>query len=160
MKIVYVDMKKATGNPAIGVRPVVVLWKNNGIAKVMKITSRNKGNKFHAHMNNYVISGFCCCSEVYYINSDFVDNGTFMRNCTRSEVEEINKTYSYAMKNGYLRKYTCDLPTVNVRVRGIEGRWTRKESLTYKKQSCYVLENDMNEHIIVNKNGICLEEKY
>ena len=87
-KIFWVDMAKATGNKLIGKRPVVSTEANGNILTVYEITSRNKNDRFHAHMNNYLIRGYCDCGIRYEVDKKYVRN--YIRDCTLTEYREIS----------------------------------------------------------------------
>lgn len=88
-KIYFADLGKATGNKEIGKRPVVFVGVVDGKAKVYKITSRNRNDKKHIRMNSYIISGFCDISQYYLIDTKYLMS--YKRDCTKSEIDAINK---------------------------------------------------------------------
>ena len=88
-KIYFADLGKATGIPEIGKRPVVFVGMVNGKAKVYKITSRNRNDRFHVRMNNYIVNGFCDISQFYLIDKKYLLS--YKRDCTTSEIKSINK---------------------------------------------------------------------
>lgn len=91
-KIHIADMGAATGLREMGKRPVVVISRNNqdGKVSVLKITSRMRSGSYYVRMNNYIISGFCNAHEIFTIDAKHVKK--MIRDCTKSEVDAINKT--------------------------------------------------------------------
>lgn len=87
LKIYYADMAKAFKRKDYKKRPVVVLEDLGDTVKVMKVTSRNRDDKYHARMNNFLIYGFCDVSHVYRIPKKYLMG--FVRECTTSETEGI-----------------------------------------------------------------------
>ena len=87
----------------IGTRPAVILNNRYGRADVLKITSRMKDedSPFYAHMNHYIICGFCNTSEVYTVPIDKI--GDFKRNCTTSEEDKIMENLAYCKSKELLR---------------------------------------------------------
>ena len=88
-KIYFADMGKGTRIKAMGKRPVVCTEINGDFAKVYKVTSRYKNDKYHIRINNYIVNGFCCLATCYTINKKYLLG--FKRDCTTSEIEAINK---------------------------------------------------------------------
>lgn len=86
-KIYYANMAKGTGMSEIGKRPVVSVKSDGDYVEVYKITSRNRDDKFHARMNNFMVHGYCDISHKYRINKKYLT--TWIRDCTTSEVENI-----------------------------------------------------------------------
>ena len=87
MRIYYADMAKAFKRKDYKRRPVVVLEDLGDMVKVMKVTSRNRDDKYHTRMNNFLIYGFCDVSHVYKIPKKYLMG--FVRDCTTSEIENI-----------------------------------------------------------------------
>jgi len=87
-KIYWVNMTKA-GYANAGKRPVVCIDEQGDKLKVLEITSRNKNDRYHAHMNNYLIRGYCDCGTTYKVNKKFVLS--YVRECTLEEQTNIDK---------------------------------------------------------------------
>lgn len=87
-KIYYANLGKATGIKEIGTRPIVSIKVEDDFVVVCKITSRMRPDFRHIKMNQYLISGFCDISQTYRIDRKFL--GSYVRDCTTSEVQLIN----------------------------------------------------------------------
>jgi len=89
-KIYWINMAKATGDKRIGTRPVVSVEQNGKILTVYEITTRNKADRYHAHMNNYLIRGYCDCGTAYKVDEKYIKS--YVRDCTLSEYKAISDT--------------------------------------------------------------------
>lgn len=88
-KIYWCDLGKATEKPEIGKRPVVVIGYDDQYVKVLKVTCRNREDRFHVHMNNFLVHGYCSCDVCYYIPKKYLLD--FRRDCTTCEYTKINE---------------------------------------------------------------------
>ncbi len=88
-KVYFADMGKATGVNEMGKRPVVVINRNKDKVEVLKITSRNRNDKFHIRMNNYIINGYCETAKSYWIDKKYLLS--YKRDCTTSEEAAIKE---------------------------------------------------------------------
>ena len=86
-RICYADLSKAFKNNEFKRRPVVVIEDLGNNVKVLKITSRNRNDKYHVRMNNFLIYGFCDISHCYIIPKRYLISN--VRDCTISEMESI-----------------------------------------------------------------------
>lgn len=87
-QIYICDFKKA-GLYQIGTRPVVVTKKENGSYIVYKITSRERNDKYHVRLNNYMIYGYCDISGWYKLDKKCLLK--YIRDCTTSEIQAIDE---------------------------------------------------------------------
>lgn len=86
-QIYICDFKKAN-IPQAGVRPVVVTKMGNKCI-VYKITSRERNDKYHVRLNNYMIHGYCDISGWYKLDRCCLLN--YVRDCTTSEIQAIDE---------------------------------------------------------------------
>ncbi len=73
----------------IGARPVVCVGHTqHGDYICYQITSRNRNDEQHIHMDNYIIHGYMCIDKKHIIPKDKM--GRYLRKCTTKEIQEIN----------------------------------------------------------------------
>lgn len=95
-KICYADLAKAFGKKEFKRRPVVIMEDLGDSVKILKVTSRNRDDKYHVRMNNFLIYGFCDISECYIIKKKYLLN--YVRDCTASESEAIKNKINFQEK--------------------------------------------------------------
>ena len=95
-KICYADLAKAFGKKEFKRRPVVIMEDFGDSVKILKVTSRNRDDKYHVRMNNFLIYGFCDVSKFYIIKKKYLLS--YVRDCTTSESEAIKNKINFQEK--------------------------------------------------------------
>lgn len=96
-KIFWADLGKATDKKEIGTRPVVSVEVRGNQVKVYEITCRNRQDKYHARMNNYLISGYCNCDKAFWIDKKYLKH--YVRDCTMQEHNNISEKIKELIKD-------------------------------------------------------------
>ena len=101
MEIYMCNLAKATGVVEKKIRPVVVISKSKETCIVCPITSRWKDDKFHVHMNNYLVHGYCDACEQMKVKTRYLLK--FVRSCTISEETPIKEKLLYSHIENYVK---------------------------------------------------------